>query len=95
MNVSIEGLHELASQTPTEIVDCDVHPTFRSTAEVKHYLPTQWHEHIDQFGLRQRQPFATDHAYPRVAASCTARRVSARRRPSWIGFAVLAEAAFG
>ena len=67
MNVSIEGLRELASPTPTEIVDCDVHPTFRSTAEVKHYLPAQWHEHIDQFGLRQRQPFATDHAYPRAS----------------------------
>jgi uncharacterized protein len=49
------------------IVDCDVHPAFRSAADIKAYLPSRWREHMDRFGMRQRQPFATDHAYPRVS----------------------------
>lgn len=65
------GIAELsrapAVSTRSEVIDCDVHPTFRSTAEIKRYLPAPWREHMDRFGLRQRQPFATDHAWPRVS----------------------------
>ena len=55
------------------IVDCDIHPTMRSQAELHPFLPERWRRHLAAYGLQGRMPFTTGTQYPK-AAPATARR---------------------
>ncbi|RVV98134.1 amidohydrolase [Mesobaculum littorinae] len=48
------------------IVDCDIHPGFRSKGELAEYLPEGWKRHARDFGLRWTNPFLGALPYPRL-----------------------------
>jgi predicted TIM-barrel fold metal-dependent hydrolase len=55
------------------IVDCDIHPTMRSKADLHPFLPARWRSHLASYGLQPRMPFTVGTQYPK-AAPATARR---------------------
>jgi uncharacterized protein len=55
------------------IVDCDIHPTIRSPADLHAWLPERWRRHLAEYGAQARLPFTTGTQYPK-AAPATARR---------------------
>ncbi len=74
MSMGSETL-ERAPQPATRlgIVDCDIHPTMRSAADLNPWLPLQWQRHLAEFGAQARLPFSTGTNYPKAAPD-TARR---------------------
>ncbi len=71
MSAVLDGSKTAA--TRTGIVDCDIHPTMRSQAELHPWLPERWRTHLAAYGLQARVPFTTGTQYPK-AAPATARR---------------------
>lgn len=51
------------------IVDCDIHPTQGSPADLFPYMPRQWLEHMKSFGSHVRQGLAQRIMWPRMMAS--------------------------
>jgi predicted TIM-barrel fold metal-dependent hydrolase len=64
-----------ATETPIRagIIDCDIHPTMRSKAELDPWLPERWRRHLAEYGHAVRIPFTSGTQYPK-AAPATARR---------------------
>jgi predicted TIM-barrel fold metal-dependent hydrolase len=58
------------------IVDCDVHPTVKSFAELRPYLADRWWRHLNTYGLRPRHGFGQMDPYPKAAPR-------ACRRDAW------------
>jgi predicted TIM-barrel fold metal-dependent hydrolase len=48
------------------IIDCDIHPSFRSLDELKPFLSARWREHLDTYGMHLRQALSSTLAYPRM-----------------------------
>jgi predicted TIM-barrel fold metal-dependent hydrolase len=48
------------------IVDCDIHPTMRSRAELNPFLSERWRKHYDTYGTHVRQALPGTQAYPRM-----------------------------
>jgi hypothetical protein len=65
-----------ARASRTGIVDCDVHPTVKSFAELRPYLADRWWRHLNTYGLRPRHGFAQMDPYPKAAPR-------ACRRDAW------------
>jgi uncharacterized protein len=61
------------SVSRTGIVDCDIHPTMRSQADLAPWLAERWRSHLAAYGLQPRMPFTSGTQYPK-AAPATARR---------------------
>jgi len=51
------------------IVDCDIHPAFRSPAELHPFLPARWREHMTTFGEHLRHGLTGQLPYPRMMAA--------------------------
>jgi len=51
------------------IVDCDIHPTQRSVADLFPYMSEHWREHSKSIGPHIRQGLAAMQAYPRMMAA--------------------------
>ena len=51
------------------IVDCDIHPAYRSPADLHPFLPARWREHMTTFGEHLRQGLSGQLAWPRMMAS--------------------------
>jgi predicted TIM-barrel fold metal-dependent hydrolase len=51
------------------IVDCDIHPTMRSKADIYPYLSERWRKHYDVYGTHVRQSLPGTQAYPRMQAA--------------------------
>jgi uncharacterized protein len=50
------------------IIDCDIHPSFSSSAELAQFLPERWRKHISTYGTRMpNQPTNNIVPYPRMA----------------------------
>lgn len=57
------------------IVDCDIHPTLKSLADLEPYLERRWVDYLNTFGNRRRDPFLRQPRYPKNNPA-TARRDS-------------------
>jgi predicted TIM-barrel fold metal-dependent hydrolase len=55
-----------AAATRLAIIDCDVHPAMRSTADLKPFLAQRWRQHLDAYGPRQPIPFTGCYPYPKA-----------------------------
>ncbi len=51
------------------IVDCDIHPAYRSPKDLHPFLPARWREHMAMFGEHLRQGLSGQLAWPRMMAS--------------------------
>ncbi len=57
-----------APKTPPNaggFVDCDIHPAFKSRADLDQFLSKRWREHRATIGGRPRQPYTSRTAFPR------------------------------
>lgn len=55
------------------IVDCDIHPSLRSTDDLLPFMTRRWAHHFKTYGAIQRQPHLGSTPYPKTAPD-TARR---------------------
>jgi uncharacterized protein len=53
-------------ETRLGIVDCDVHPTMQSLADLNPYLAKRWQQHIATYGEHMRQGLAKTLSHPRM-----------------------------
>ena len=51
------------------IVDCDIHPAYRTPADLHPFLPARWREHMTTFGEHLRQGLSGQLAWPRMMAA--------------------------
>src|SRR6201986_5689297 len=58
---------EQAAQTRLRIIDCDIHPSLRSRADLNEFLPKRWQEHMKTYGDHLRTPYIGTTPYPRSA----------------------------
>ncbi len=65
MNITVR--QRTASQR-LAIMDCDIHPAFRSPAELHPFLPARWREHLTTFGEHVRHGLTGQLPYPRMMA---------------------------
>ena len=77
MNVPVR--HAAARRRSSTIVDCDIHPAYRTPADLHPFLPARWREHMTTFGEHLRQGLSGQLAYPRMMAAGHARRRVSRR----------------
>jgi predicted TIM-barrel fold metal-dependent hydrolase len=65
MNITVR--ERTAAQRLT-IVDCDIHPAFRSPAELHPFLSARWREHMTSFGEHIRAGLTGQLPFPRMMA---------------------------
>jgi len=56
---------EATAATRLRIVDCDIHPSLHSRADLNHFLPKRWQEHMKTYGDHLRTPYIGTTPYPR------------------------------
>lgn len=56
-----------SNETGIEIIDCDIHPAFRSLRDYDPFLEKRWRDHLAEFGDYSREPFSDTIQYPRMA----------------------------
>ena len=56
---------EKTAATRLRIIDCDVHPSLRSRADLNEFLPKRWQEHMKTYGDHLRTPYIGTTPYPR------------------------------
>ena len=66
MNIPVR---EVTAAQRLMIVDCDIHPAYRSPADLHPFLPARWREHMATFGEHLRQGLSGQLAWPRMMAS--------------------------
>jgi predicted TIM-barrel fold metal-dependent hydrolase len=66
MNIAVR--HATAAQR-LKVVDCDIHPVYRSPAELNPFMSARWREHMATFGTHFRQGLAGQLPYPRMMAA--------------------------
>jgi hypothetical protein len=54
-----------ADKTRLRIVDCDIHPSLRSQADVLPFLSKRWQKHLATYGMHLRTPYTSTTPYPR------------------------------
>jgi uncharacterized protein len=59
-----DTMHESAA-AGAGLVDCDIHPTVTTMADIHPYLTEHWKRHMAEFGANMRQGFASIMSYPR------------------------------
>ena len=68
MNMEVRGRRAIGSLlTRVKVVDCDIHPTAASPAEMLEFLPERWRDYMKTFGGFYRQPLSDTLAHPRMA----------------------------
>ena len=77
MNVHTRKRDLADGSAPTKlgIIDCDIHPSVKSKADLKPFLSERWWKHYDTYGSLVRQGLSTYLPYPRMQPA-TARRDS-------------------
>ena len=68
-------LADTPASTKLGIIDCDIHPSVKSKADLKPFLSERWWKHYDTYGSLVRQGLSTYLPYPRMQPA-TARRDS-------------------
>lgn len=66
MNVVVR---ETVAAQRLKIVDCDIHPTYRTPAELNPFLPARWREHMATYGPYFRHGLASQLPFPRMMAA--------------------------
>src|ERR1700741_1153397 len=56
---------EATATTRLRIVDCDIHPSLHSRADLNEFLPKRWQEHLKTYGDHLRTPYIGTTPYPR------------------------------
>lgn len=56
-------------RTRLRLVDCDIHPTQKKPSDLFPFMEKRWVEHMQSFGLHQRQPLVGQLMYPRMTAN--------------------------
>jgi len=56
---------EATAETRLRIIDCDVHPSLHSRADLNPFLPKRWQEHLKTYGDHLRTPYIGTTPYPR------------------------------
>ena len=56
---------EATASTRLRIIDCDVHPSLHSRADLNEFLPKRWQEHLKTYGDHLRTPYIGTTPYPR------------------------------
>ena len=54
MNVPVLD-RQRTQETLPSIIDCDIHPSPRSLADIKPYLPERWRRHMETYGNNSRE----------------------------------------
>ena len=68
MNVPVmDRQPEISTQSLLGYVDCDIHPYFKSPADLDPFLSARWQEHRRTIGARSRQALANTAQYPRLS----------------------------
>ncbi len=65
MNVAVLERDARRAQSQLIVVDCDIHPTISTMADLHPYLTDRWKEHLKTFGGLVRQSFASTGSYAR------------------------------
>src|SRR5262249_33215090 len=52
-----------------QVVDCDIHPVYRTTAELHPFMSARWREHMATFGTHFRHGLTGQLPYPRMMAA--------------------------
>ncbi|MCP1838530.1 putative TIM-barrel fold metal-dependent hydrolase [Bradyrhizobium sp. USDA 4524] len=74
MNKPLErGAFQSTRKTRQKIIDCDIHPRLRSHKDLHPYLSQQWKTHLDNFGMRYRQPWVDAPRYPKATPAFSMR----------------------
>ena len=56
---------EQTAASRLRIIDCDIHPSLRSRADLNEFLPKRWQEHLKTYGDHLRTPYIGTTPYPR------------------------------
>ena len=56
---------EASAKSRLRIIDCDVHPSLHSRADLNPFLPKRWQEHLKTYGDHLRTPYIGTTPYPR------------------------------
>src|SRR2546421_11372018 len=56
---------EVSPNSRLRIIDCDIHPSLHSRADLKPFLSKRWQEHLKTYGDHLRTPYIGTTPYPR------------------------------
>ena len=56
---------ETSANSRLRIIDCDIHPSLHSRADLNPFLPKRWQEHLKTYGDHLRTPYMGTTPYPR------------------------------
>src|SRR5258708_13875683 len=56
---------EATANSRLRIIDCDIHPSLNSRADLNAFLPKRWQEHLKTYGDHLRTPYIGTTPYPR------------------------------
>ena len=56
---------EATAKSRLRIIDCDIHPSLHSHADLNPFLPKRWQEHLKTYGDHLRTPYIGTTPYPR------------------------------
>jgi hypothetical protein len=76
MNIAVREETLEKQATRLAVVDCDIHPTMRSSADLHPFLPARWREHMQTYSAHIRQALSETLAYPRMSPDVA-------RRDAW------------
>lgn len=65
MNVAVR---QATAAQRLKVVDCDIHPTYRTPAELHPFMAERWREHMVTFGPHFRQALTGQLPFPRMMA---------------------------
>ena len=66
MNIAVR---QAAAAQRLKVVDCDIHPVYRTTAELHPFMSARWREHMATFGTHFRHGLTGQLPYPRMMAA--------------------------
>ena len=56
---------DIPAKTRLRIIDCDIHPSLHSRADLNPFLAKRWQEHMKTYGDHLRTPYIGTTPYPR------------------------------
>src|SRR5882757_7876625 len=56
---------EAPAKSRLRIIDCDIHPSLHSRADLNPFLPKRWQQHLKTYGDHLRTPYIGTTPYPR------------------------------
>jgi predicted TIM-barrel fold metal-dependent hydrolase len=66
MNVVVDQSKLPSTRAKLRFVDCDIHPSMRSPADLKPFLEKRWWDHLTRYGSHAREMYSDTIGYPRM-----------------------------